>query len=69
MLLVQASGQNVTRWMQQWTYAPGFPVVNVTLGPNGKAVHVMQARAQPVRLLRCPGSCWRRLVISGLMSV
>ena len=45
MLLVQASGQNVTRWMQQWTYAPGFPVLNVTLGSDGKAVHVTQARA------------------------
>ena len=67
VLLVQASGQNVTRWMQQWTYAPGFPVLNVTLGPDGKAVHVAQARTHSVRLLDCPGTCWHGLLISGLM--
>ena len=69
VLLVQASGQNVTRWMQQWTYTPGFPVLNVTLGLDGKAVHVTQARAQPVGLLNCPAFCWRTLIIRALTRI
>ena len=44
LLPSQASGHNVSRWMQQWTYMPGFPVLNVTLGADGKSVHVAQAR-------------------------
>ena len=44
--LVQASGQDVGRWMQQWTYAPGFPVLNATLGDDGRSVLVTQARAR-----------------------
>ncbi|KAK9828032.1 hypothetical protein WJX81_003329 [Elliptochloris bilobata] len=51
--LSQACGHNVSGWMQQWTYAPGFPVLNATLGADGKLVHVTQAPFTVAGVQRC----------------
>ncbi len=64
----QASAENVTGWMERWTYAPGFPVLNATLGADGRSVMVTQARrptlpgprpAASKTLRRMPGAAAR----------
>lgn len=52
--LSDASGEDVSSWMQPWTYRPGFPVVNVTLGGTG-GLDVMVSQVCFCRL--CAG-CW-----------
>ena len=43
--LSDSTGEDVTAWMQPWTYRPGFPVVDVTLGgAAGLDVMVSQVR-------------------------
>ena len=37
------TGEDVSAWMQPWTYRPGYPVVTVTLGgDSGRDVLVSQ---------------------------
>ena len=59
----------MSHWMQHWTYTPGFPVLNVKLGADGKSVHVTQARARPIRLLGCSGSHWHGSLIGSLLAI
>ncbi len=50
--------------MERWTYAPGFPVLNATLGADGRSVMVTQARRWRVALPRPQAAAlhtWRRM--------
>ncbi len=50
--------------MERWTYAPGFPVLNATLGADGRSVMVTQARRGRVALPRpqaAASQAWRRM--------